>query len=1037
MTEEGEIEAGIAALESQRGVLSDAVLAMALGPLHARLDALRAKQRAASQQLRQVTVLFVDVVGSTAMGQQLEPEDIHAVMDGALVRFTAVVESHRGRVLQYTGDGMLAAFGADAAQEDDAESAIRAGLAIIQESRRLAPAMRERHGIPEFSVRAGIHTGSVLLGGGVDAEGSIRGAAVNIAARMEQAAPAGGLRISHDTYRQVRGVFDVAEQPPIAVKGVGTPMRTYLIERAKPRAFRVANRGIEGVETRMVGRDAELAALCQAFAEMSASGSLRAISIVGEAGIGKSRMLTEFQNDMETHSQRFWLLLGRSHPRSEMQPHGLLRDVLAWRMQIADSDSAEQARAKLLSGLAPLFVEEGEAPAHFLGQLIGLDFSASPHVKPLLTDTACIRELAFEAAAHFIRRLASSGGLPVVLLLDDLHWADEGSVAFVRHLLARNRDMPLLVLMLTRPVLFERHPDWATGDPLHTRIDLAPLDKAKGQELAEVLLQRVDDVRSTLLTLITASADGNPFYMEEMVKMLLDDGVIEPGDSGWHVEPKKLLKLRVPPTLTGVIQARMDALAPVERSALQHAAVVGHVFWDQALAALDPAAPEALPALLRKQLVVLRDAPAFDGTREYAFHHHLLQQVVYEGVLKERRRSGHAKVGAFWGARAGVAEPQDVSPASCRALAEAHHHLSQSDTAACAQWFDGQFFNYLNAYALHTLRPLAQDLVRLCETHLGADHPETAKALTNLARVALVQGEADAAEVLLRRALAIQEAALGPEHADTAKSVAVLGGCFVGRGELVPAEQFFRRALAIREKALGPEHPLTVDTLDHLTSVVTELGRLDEAEPLSRRVLEHRERTLGPDHASTALAMTSLGDVLTKKGDYAGAETLVRRAIEVQQRQFAADHPETGLSMWNLAEILRATARHGEAEALARQALDMWESSLGADHQWAAWGLATLAELRLAQQDAAQAAHLAERSLRIHERAFGLDHEVVASTLFLMARALVAQADAAGAQPLLDRALRIQGQRGAGEAAETAAMRELLASVLAVSRITV
>ena len=150
MTEEGEIEAGIAALESQRGVLSDAVLAMALGPLQSRLDALRAKRRAASQQLRQVSVLFVDVVGSTAMGQQLEPEDIHAVMDGALVRFTAVVESHRGRVLQYTGDGMLAAFGADAAQEDDAESAIRAGLAIIEEARRLAPTMRQRHDIPDL-----------------------------------------------------------------------------------------------------------------------------------------------------------------------------------------------------------------------------------------------------------------------------------------------------------------------------------------------------------------------------------------------------------------------------------------------------------------------------------------------------------------------------------------------------------------------------------------------------------------------------------------------------------------------------------------------------------------------------------------------------------------------------------------------------------------------------------------------------------------------------------------------------------------------
>ncbi len=213
-----QLAATIAALEAQRALLGDAVVDTALAPLRDKLAALHA---GAAQQLKQVSVLFVDVVGSTAMGQQLDPETIHAVMDGALERFTAVVQAQHGRVLQYTGDGMLAAFGTEEASEDDVESAIRAGLGIIVAAREHAPRVRQQHGVADFNVRAGVHTGRVLLGGGVDAEGSIRGATVNVAARMEQSAPPGRLRISHDSYRHVHGVFDGAGAGPDQRQGCG------------------------------------------------------------------------------------------------------------------------------------------------------------------------------------------------------------------------------------------------------------------------------------------------------------------------------------------------------------------------------------------------------------------------------------------------------------------------------------------------------------------------------------------------------------------------------------------------------------------------------------------------------------------------------------------------------------------------------------------------------------------------------------------------------------------------------------------------
>ena len=241
-----QLSAAIAALEGQRATLGDAVVETALAPLRRELAELGSHRSTPRQQLKQVTVLFVDVVGSTAMGQRLEPEEISAVMDGALERFTATVRAHHGRVLQYTGDGMLAAFGAEEANEGDVESAVRAGLAIIEDAKAQSDDVRRRHGLTDFAVRAGLHTGTVLLGGGVDADSSIRGATVNVAARMEQSAPPGRLRISHDSYRHVRGLFEFSEPALIQVKGVEQPLRTYLVERAKPRAFRVASRRHRG-----------------------------------------------------------------------------------------------------------------------------------------------------------------------------------------------------------------------------------------------------------------------------------------------------------------------------------------------------------------------------------------------------------------------------------------------------------------------------------------------------------------------------------------------------------------------------------------------------------------------------------------------------------------------------------------------------------------------------------------------------------------------------------------------------------------------
>ena len=690
--EKQQFATAIAALEAQRELLGHAVVETALSPLRERLSLLAAQQgfskTDSEQALKQVSVLFADVVGSTLLSQQLDPEDLHAVMEEALARCTAIVQRHGGKVLKYAGDSLLAVFGADEVQEDDAERAVQSGLDLLEEGRRQGELVLQRHRHEGFNLRVGIHTGPVLLGGGLDAENNIRGFTVNVAARMEQTAPAGALRISHDTYHQVRGVFDVVPQEPLQVKGVDAPMVTYLVLRRKPRAFRVSTRGIEGVETRMVGRDAEMEQLQDAFRRMYSQRRLSVVTVVADAGVGKSRLLFEFENWAEARAEIFYFFQGRSHPLTQSQPYGLLRDIVAWRLQIADSDSMETARMKVEQGLVPLFLAEdgadmAQAHAHLLGHLIGLDFTESKHVQSILDDGRQIRNRGFHAAAQMFRRFAIQNSAPIMLLLDDLNWADSGSLDFLSYLIQVNRDVPTLIAAMTRPTLFEQRPDWP-GMADTQRIFLEPLDKGDSRQLVNELLKKLTEIPPLLRELITSGAQGNPFYMEELVKMLADEGAIVTTGEQWSINAEKLLATHVPQTLTGVLQARLDSLKPPEKLALQQASVIGFVFWDQTLAALDPESPGSLVALIQHELVVPHHDTTLDGmvegVSEFAFSHKVLHQVTYDTLLKRTRRTHHAQAAQWFASQTGARANAFLATA-------AEHFLQADDRQQACEYF--------------------------------------------------------------------------------------------------------------------------------------------------------------------------------------------------------------------------------------------------------------------------------------------------------------------------------------------------------------
>jgi len=652
-TEQEQLEAAIAALSAQRATLGDAIVDLAVAPLLARLAAVAPTLAEASDQtLRQVTILCLDVVGSTALSQHLDPEEIHALMDGTLERCTEIVTAQRGKVLQYAGDSLLAVFGADLAQEDDAERAVRAGLGLVEQGRAQGATVRRLYGYDGFNVRVGIHTGSVLLGGGLDAEGRVRGLAVQIASHMEKTAPAGALRISRDTYRHVRGLFDVEDQPPLPMKGIDQPLATYLVQRASPRAFRVrgsGGAGSDGIagEIGMVGRDAELDQLGRAVDAAREERVLRMVSVVADAGLGKSRLLVEVEARLGASDRPVRLFHGRAQRHGLNVAYGVIRDMLAWHCEIVDSDGPDVAGAKLAQRFGQAFGERAAEQSALVGQLIGLDYSADAHIAGIVHDGQQIRARAFHAVAEYLRMQCAPDGSLVVLLLDDLHWADEGSLDLIEFLASAGRDLPLVLGCFGRPALLERRPTWGEAIPGTTRIVLEPLPAEGSEHLVDALLSRLVDPPPELKALILQNAEGNPFHMEELLGMLIDDGVIVATPEGWRVDRARLTAVKVPSTLTAVLQARLDALPPREKLALQRDSVIGHVFWDDALQRIAPDSVDLLEQLARRELISRREGSAFAGVREYAFKHHLLHQVTYDTVLKGPRRALH-RLTADW-----------------------------------------------------------------------------------------------------------------------------------------------------------------------------------------------------------------------------------------------------------------------------------------------------------------------------------------------------------------------------------------------------
>ncbi|HVF45685.1 MAG TPA: tetratricopeptide repeat protein, partial [Pyrinomonadaceae bacterium] len=917
-----------------------------------------------------------------------------------------------GSVDKHVGDTLVALWGSRASREDDPERAVRAALALRQavagfaaerlpdsfdaDSNSVSTPDAQGSGEAQSTsasaatplVRAGVSTGRALLGEvGATGELTVTGDAVRTASRLQQAAPPGSVLLSHDTYRHVRGVFSVhpPERLETGVRGAEA-LQFYRVKRAKPRAFRVNTRGVEGVETRMVGRKAELRSLTDTVESVFEDGELQAVTLVGDAGLGKSRLLYELANWVELLPDTWYVFNGRATESTQGLPYSLVRDVFAFRFEIQDSDSPQTAREKLERGLLSMCAGVPEAEmrmrAHFLGQLIGFDYSASPHLSGIRDDARQIRDRAFHYAAQFFADVSRE--LPAVMYLDDVHWADDGSLDFIDYLTRNCADSPLMILCLARPSLLERRPSWGEGRERHTRLSLQPLSKKESRQLVEEILKRARVLPPNLREMVVGSAEGNPFYVEELIKVLIDQRVIVTGAEEWSVDASRLGEVKVPPTLTGVLEARLDKLTPQEKAVLQRASVIGRIFWGGAVellgagaatsdrratvseAASGPSAAgagvaEVLESLRRKELIYRREASAFAGAREYIFKHALLRDVVYESVLKRDRRAYHrraaewlarrsgGRVGEYagliaehydraqsaedaaeWYGRAGRQARETHAPESAigfyrKALAfiSVVERGEGADALALQalrmEWYEG-LGEVLRVQARYGEAVEAYEAMRAAAEALNVPAVQ-ARAWNEIALVQSSQGDNRAAAESTRRAEKLSRAeGRGPgARVELARALNLQSQASSRLGDARSAMMLADRALSLVDEMGDAGRRVRADCLKSLGMAYHMLGRFEQAEEFKAQALElFREMA---DRRSVGNLLNSLGETARLSGDYAAAFDRYQEALTIA-REIGNRNGEI-LYFSNLGGTRVGLGQYAEAEEDLRQTIEM------------------------------------------------------------------------------------------------------------------
>ena len=787
----------------------------------------------ARETRKTVTILFTDVTGSTALGERLDPESLRDVMGRYFASMREVIERHGGTVEKYIGDAVMAVFGVPVVHDEDALRAVRAAAEMREALERLNVGLRGERGVT-LEARTGINTGSVVVGTGGPGEAIVVGDAVNVAARLQTAAAPGEIVIGKATHDLVRDAVEVGPAELVELKGKTEPVVAYRLHRVAA--------GAEGHRRRldapMVGRERELDALHQAFERAVSGGSCQLFTILGAAGVGKSRLVAEFLGALRDRAR---VVRGRCLPYGEGITYWPVAEIVRQAAGIEDGDAAATERERIDTFVAGL--PEAAAIARGLIGLIGLEASAAQE------------ELTW-AFRRALEHLADKG--PLVVLVDDIHWAEPTLLDLIESMVDLARDAPILFVCPARPEFLDDRPTWGGGKLNATTILLEPLTEGSALELIDALVPG-GALPAAARARIADAAEGNPLYVEEFLSTLIDDGALVADHDGWTAS-RDLASIAVPPTIQALLSARLDRLAPEERAVAERASVVGRVFDQPSVVALSPAdgrseVPRTLVGLVRKELI-RPDRSGLAQGDAFRFRHMLIRDAAYERLPKSERAELH-ELFAGW---------LDLASGDRRSEAEemVGYHLEQA-------------FRYREELAPVDER--ARDLAR-----------RAAQRLIAAGGRAFERSDIGAAVNLLGRAAAL----LDPADPARIAILPDLGRALASSGRFDDAKACIAEALE-RAEAAGDQRAMAY------ARVVRCLDPGSEVNPgYWRRVADESAAVferLGDDRG-LALSRELRADASWTEGNGAGYETELARALEHARR--AGAHREETLIVYGL-----------------------------------------------------------------------------------------------------------------------------------------
>jgi class 3 adenylate cyclase/tetratricopeptide (TPR) repeat protein len=818
------------------------------------------------ETLKIITVLFADVVGSTAQAEGMHPEEIRELMTDFFEVMSKEIRAHGGIVERIIGDAVMADFGVPVVHEDDPVRAISAGMKMLE---RLEDWNADKDPSRRIQIRIGVNTGEVSAAGSPGQDLLVTGDAVNVAARLQEAASAGAIVIGERTAAAARDHFLLRSLDPLTVKGKAEPIRAFVVEGPSE----VIDFVRPGLQAPMVGRDEQLRLLGDIFDHVKRDGAPHLVTLIGDAGVGKSRLAREFITAVEGK-----VAVGRCLPEGSGTTYWPLAEVLKGEAGVFDTDAPDAALekiAELVRSVVPgELVSQPARMVAALASTIGLEADEGP-----LSETDP-REVKRDLVAAWRTLLTGmSSRSPLVIGIDDIYWADQTLLEVVEDLAGHVRG-PVLFLCLARPDLLRSRPDWGGGLRNYSAISLDSLSPEQSAELMSLLVGRLPE---SLSNKVLERSEGNPFFLEEVIRKLIDEGTLVRDDGTWRTQPAAH-DIEIPDTVQAVIASRLDLLSSDERHVVRLAAVIGRTFWPGAIRHLTKSnhLPDTLHTLERRDLIYERLASSMPGEPEYSFKHILIRDVAYESLPRKRRGDAHAATAQWIETKSGqrreaVAEIlayhydnafQLLGDEALRAHARAHC-LAAARSA-------------LRRFAIQQAEGLGRRAVELSSE--GSERIEALEALGDLYALTF---KSDGAWRAYTDALAELQKTNSSDNsgvAHLAAKAAIVPSRWRGTMLAPPAPDEIARVLEVGLRAAGDEDIRDRSLLLSgkaflLSDSREETAGKESGEELAREAVEIAERVEAPDLVS--VAMDAASGWLWDEGRYGESHELARKRIEL------------------------------------------------------------------------------------------------------------------------------------------------------------